>query len=154
MPLDRHEGKHAHASIIMCSLFIHFFCFYQFLGSDVIAPKDLPPGLNGKYSTRAEVLKAEIEVLSALEWNLNLVTPAHFVCCLDAFDTTEEDLDLLAACMTSWVAAPQLIFKPSVWAAALTNHECLLAQCESSDVELARQTFHSACQLPKPQENP
>lgn len=92
----------------------------------------------GGLSTKTKVLVAEGLVLDALEWHLNLVTPAHFIHSLDVFEAFTEDLDLVCACLP-WGSVPHL--KPSVLAAALTNHPLLRGKCQPAELTLAHETL-------------
>ena len=107
-----------------------------------MTPKTLAK--NVKCTTRTAILWCEIKVLKVLEWNLNLITPSHFIHALGSTQALSHELDVLAMCMTSWVAAPDFIFKPSLWAAILSDNSFLLQQFEANDIELALQTFYEA----------
>jgi hypothetical protein len=101
----------------------------------------------GNVTTRAAVLSAEGMVLNVLGWNLHLVTPAHFVCALRAYEAVADKLILLTVRLTSWPADPRLKLKPSLWAALFTNHAALLKHCNSEELALARTLFDNACKI-------
>jgi hypothetical protein len=110
---------------------------WQFVGVDTaMGVRDLARA--GGLSTKTKVLVAEVLVLEALEWNLHLITPAHYALSLHMFDELREDLDLMCACLP-WGAAPHL--KPSVLVAVLTDHPMLAHQCSPAELALARETL-------------
>ena len=84
------------------------------------------------------VLTAEQLVLEALKWDLNLVTPAHFISLLSNFEAYEDDLNLVCIC-NAWGLEPNL--KPSVVAARLTEDPMLLAECSASELAEAQKSI-------------
>ena len=110
----------------------------QFQATHYLYPKDLAQ-MTGVTTSHA-VVAAEPLVLNALEWNLNLLTPAHFVCAIGAYDDDRVayTLDMLSARFTSWVAAPWLRPRPSLCAAILlekTHPTLLETHCADADAD-------------------
>lgn len=106
------------------------------MGTVFINVKDLAS--YAKLHSEQQVLLAELLVLEALEWDLNLITPAHYVATDDAFIFLEDELDWICKFM---VVGVHPYFRPSVIAAVLTNDPRLLPLCSQSDIEAAHRAF-------------
>ena len=107
---------------------------WQFMGNGFISAKELAKMANLR--SRAAVLSAEGHVLDALRWDLNLITPAHYVTALKSHSTHEADLHLFCMFFSS---GPDAEFKPSVLAAHITGDPFLNEECSAEELAALRQ---------------
>lgn len=136
-PSNAH-GLLSHCHEGMLFIFIHVHCpFLPFALEQLVGTKFLPAqdlAAFAKLSTPTSIFLAENLVLEILDWDLLLVTPAHYLVSENVFLPHEDTLDTLCKRMPLGSAS---YLRPSVVAAALTNDSTLLKLCASADIDAA-----------------